>query len=120
MNALNFSNEGSKMLSKTPLCVIALKYGTDKVKDVYHDYTPWYYSKLKGRKVDRVLEIGIGTPATMAFPGYQHGASLKMWAEFFPEAQIFGFDIDPAAMLHGHPRITTLLCNQGSSQQLVT
>jgi hypothetical protein len=103
---------------RTPLCEIALKWRTDKVKDVYHDYTPWYYEKLAGRQVKRVLEIGIGTPGKMPYPGYRRAASLHTWAEFFPEAEIFGLDIDEAAMVKGEDRITTFVCDQGSSAQL--
>lgn len=106
------------MFPRTPLCEIALKWRTDKVRDIYHDYTPWYYEKLSGRKAKRVLEIGIGTPAKMPFHGYRHAASLHTWAEFFPEAEIFGLDIDQAAMVVGQERITTAVCDQGSSFQL--
>lgn len=83
---------------KTRLCELAEKYGTDKVKSIYHDYTPYYSRLLEGRNVRRVLEVGIGTPVSMTYPGYRTGASLKMWSEYFPEARIYGVDLDPQAM----------------------
>src|ERR1017187_10149222 len=88
----------------TPLCKLAIKYGTDKCGK--HQYTPVYYDLLKDKKVERVLEIGVFG-----------GASLRMWAEFFPEAQIFGFDIDPSTFI-SEPRITCLLCDQANSNSM--
>lgn len=76
----------------TPLCELAKKYGTDKC--VPHNYTPLYYRLLRDRveRVKKVLEVGIGRGAR----------SLKMWEEFFPNAQIFGVDTDrPASLNHG-------------------
>jgi len=50
---------------------------------IYHDYTPVYYELFKDRRdtVERLLEVGIW-----------EGASHRMWAEFFPDAVIFGLD----------------------------
>ena len=75
----------------TPLCELAKKYGTDK----YPWYTPFYHLLLRNRRVETVLEIGVGTPQAMQHvPGYQPGASLRMWSEYFPEALVIGFDKD--------------------------
>lgn len=74
----------------TELCRLAAKYGTDKTH-----YTSFYSLLLSGRRdsVKRVLEIGIGTPAAMKHvPGYEAGASLRMWREYFPNAAVCGFD----------------------------
>jgi hypothetical protein len=89
----------------TPLCELALKYGTDK----YPWYTPFYDSLLRDRRdsVRRVLEIGIGTPEAMSHvPNYKPGASLRMWRDYFPEASIIGVDIDDRVMFR-EDRITT-------------
>lgn len=102
---------------RTPLCELALKYRTDKVKDVYHDYTPFYFEILKSLKVRRLLEIGIGTPVTMTYRDYLAGASLRMWAEFLPEAEIFGLDIDGLALIN-EGRIHSLQCDQGNNNAL--
>jgi hypothetical protein len=72
-----------------PLTRLAIRHGTDKWGS--HFYTPLYhdlFSRLRDRPI-RLLEIGVG--------GYQlatvGGASLAMWAEYFPHGQITGIDI---------------------------
>jgi hypothetical protein len=72
-----------------PLTRLAIKHGTDKWG--LHFYTPVYNSflRLMRRQPVRLLEIGIG--------GYNlqsvGGASLSMWAEYFPEGRIVGIDV---------------------------
>ena len=46
------------------------------------------------------------------------GASLRMWREFFPNAQIYGADISPQWMFKGK-RIKTFLCDQSKKEDLV-
>jgi hypothetical protein len=80
----------------TPLCEIAEKFGTDKVKthkDHSHDYTEAYYGMFQSMRgeVRRVLELGIG--------GGGYAASLRMWKEFFPNAEIYGGDWDRNAFV---------------------
>ena len=61
---------------------IALDTGTDKASDG-HGYTT-YYERLLGPvryKALTLLELGVW-----------HGASLRMWAEYLPNAQIIGVD----------------------------
>ena len=105
----------------TPLCVIMGYYGSDKgSKDItksWHNYTTLYYKLLKDKResVKRVFELGIGTtdptiPANMGSNGTP-GASLRGWAEFFPNAQIFGADIDKR-ILFTENRIKTYYCDQ--------
>ena len=68
---------------------LAIKHGTDKWG--LHFYTPIYHSLLRRirRQPIRLLEIGVG--------GYNMkgvgGASLAMWADYFPEGQIVGVDV---------------------------
>jgi spermidine synthase len=65
------------------LTKIAKRIGhTDKVGS--HIYTEFYGPFLSARResVARVLEIGMAD-----------GGSIQMWAEFFPNAEIFGVDI---------------------------
>jgi len=72
-----------------PLSRIAIACGTDKWGA--HRYTPDYHKMLAHRRHEslRLLEIGVG--------GYKGknlgGRSLKMWAEYFPHAQVTGLDI---------------------------
>jgi hypothetical protein len=80
----------------TLLCELADKYGTDKHTPLR--YTEGYYDALEGRPVLTLLEIGICTKRNI--PNSRTGASLFMWAEFFPGADIYGIDIDPAAMVN--------------------
>lgn len=96
----------------TDLCQLAVKYGTDKAGW----YTPVYDLLLSGRRqqVKRVLEIGVGTKEAMKHvPNYQPGASLRMWHDYFPNADVYGADIVPG-------EYTTLQLDQGNAAQLTT
>lgn len=94
----------------TKLCEIALKYDTDKCPEwrdgTGHEYTPFYSALLEGRSVKKVLEIGICT-----------GASLRMWAEYFPDAEVYGLDNAPMSLI-SEDRIHSLLCDQSSPNDL--
>lgn len=115
---------------QTPLCELAQKYGTDKVPWVNdkvwgHSYTPVYYEKFKDirNSVKKVLEIGIGTQKSMPrklrkVSNYKTGASLFMWRDFFPNAEIYGIDILPECMVEGEDRIHTYLIDQADKTQL--
>lgn len=90
-------------LTGPSLTDLAKKYGTDKWGKK-HRYTPHYeyhLSHLRGQRFT-LLEIGIG--------GYKRagrgGASLRMWQEYFPRANIFGLDIEDKSFVNGD-RITT-------------
>jgi demethylmacrocin O-methyltransferase len=89
-----------------PLTRIAIRHGTDKWGA--HFYTPVYhrlFAHLRDKPV-RLLEIGIG--------GYEFerlgGASLPMWADYFPHGRILGIDIFAKTLDLG-PRVTV---RQGS------
>ena len=60
------------------------KYTPSKM---FHNYMVHYWTHLRDvrHQVRKVVEIGVQTPA-----------SLLMWGEFFPNATIFGLDVDPA------------------------
>lgn len=51
-----------------------------------HNYLAYYWMHFRDIRLEvkKVLEIGIGT-----------GASLRMWEEFFPNATIYGIDLNP-------------------------
>lgn len=95
---------------------MCVEYGCDKAPEVYHCYAPHYDRLFKDLKPKKILEIGIGTPARMEdhvnLKGgnykYLTGVSLRIWAEYFPKAKIYGLDIDPDAMFETG-RITTFL-----------
>ncbi len=93
---------------------LAQKYDTDKGRYktktglCAKDYTRYYHEAFCHRRLDvlKVLEIGIS-----------HGASLRMWKEYFPHSQIYGMDIKPQYQF-SEDRIWTFTGDQGSSWQL--
>lgn len=101
-------------MERTPLCDLAVKYGTDKTPFLNspdwrtHGYTPYYHEILSGRKVKRLLEIGVAG-----------GASLRMWRDYFPEAQIFGFDNDEKTFFT-EERISCSYADQADKVSLLT
>jgi len=102
----------------TPLCELAFKHKTDKCPQIFHSYTPEYYRILKGKNFKKVLELGIGSLVTMKHvKDYQIGASLMMWRDFFPEAQIYGVDNDPSTMIQ-RERIMTFLSDTTNSEDM--
>jgi hypothetical protein len=99
----------------TELCRLAHYYGTDKAGF----YTPFYDLLFRDRreKIYKVLEIGIGTVKAMSHvAGYKPGASLRMWRDYFPSAEIHGLDIELLPM--ADTRIITWRCDQSSSEEL--
>ena len=115
--------------TKTPLCELAERYRTDKVPSIYHNYTPYYHELFGDRRqeVRRVLEIGIGYPETMMWgptEGYVIGASLYMWRDYFPNAEIVVLDnkLDKLETFHranrDSGRFIELLCDQSVASDL--
>jgi len=107
---------------KTELCELATTFGTDKCN--FHHYTPHYHEMFKDRRneVRKVLEIGIGDPASMADPSgkpYQPGASLRMWRDYFPNATILGLD-NNRSLLFYEERIWTRYADQGDENSIRT
>lgn len=114
----------------TELCELAYKYGTDKCPQLKHSYTPFYYQIFKDKRnsVKKVLELGIGHYKNMQNvdviydPGlkrhYHKGASLKMWRDFFPNAEVYGAD-RVAEAIFSDERIKTYLCDETKKEDLV-
>ena len=109
----------------TELCQLAYTYGTDKCPQVEHTYTPFYFELLKDKRqtIKKVLEIGVGHHEDMKHVvklkgSYLLGASLYMWRDFFPNAQIYGADIRPESMFEAE-RIKTYVCDQSKKEDLV-
>lgn len=102
------------MRPMTPLCALARKHQTDKggrhyfAGDTCHEYTPVYYDLLQSRQHDvhNVLEIGVN-----------YGCSLRMWRDFFPLAQIIGFDSNAEA-LYQEERIRCYAADQNNGASL--
>ncbi len=99
------------------------KYGTDKTLS---GYTPTYeslFSPIKD-KATSILEIGLGTqdssiPSSFVgngnlFEHYKQGGSLRVWRDYFPNAEIYGVDIAEDCMFK-EERITTFLFDSSNS-----
>jgi hypothetical protein len=92
------------------------RYGSDKGR-IGHNYTTVYsslFSKLRKQPL-RIFELGLGTNnpdliSTMGVYG-RPGASLRGWGALFPNAHIYGADID-RDILFKEDRIETFYCNQ--------
>jgi len=121
---------GNNQISK--LCDL---YGSDKgtnsenVRFVsgwhYHDYAYIYelmFNSIR-LKVQRILEVGIGTtdPSIQSSMGKMGspGASLRVWRDYFPSAEVIGIDIDDK-VLFTEERITTFQCDQTDPESIGT
>jgi hypothetical protein len=103
-------------LAPTEMCLVMTKYGSDKGFRL-HNYTPVYSAMLHLRQGQplRIFELGLGTndpqaPSTMGINA-RPGASLRGWRELFPQASIYGADID-RSILFREDRISTFYCDQ--------
>ncbi len=71
---------------------------------------------LAGREIKKIVEIGLG-PAGLFHPKQVAGCGLHMWAETFPEADIFGLDFDKRTLVN-EGKIQSLLCDQSNADDL--
>lgn len=68
---------------------IGVKYGADK-SSIFHNYLDFYQEQLPDRDFSgRLLEIGV-----------MDGLSMKMWREYYPNAEIVGMDIKDMSFMH--------------------
>lgn len=109
----------------TELCKLFEKYGSDKCEAYFHTYSAEYYNLLKEMQTTctQLVEIGVGSIALMAnriVPGdkYLPGASLRAWNDFFPNAEIFGLDINEDDFFR-KDRIRCLYTDQSKSTELL-
>jgi hypothetical protein len=85
-------------------------------KNTYHSYLDLYENLLNKYKYtsSNVLEIGIGTPQRVSGLN-DNGGSIKLWHDYFPNAQIYAADIisleDVANDLKNNSRINIILGN---------
>lgn len=88
------------------LCDLAIKHGTDKGPQ-WHGYTEEYDKLLSSDRMDvrNVLEMGI-----------MNGASHKMWVEYFPNAKIYGFDMNECESVG--PNIFFYCVNQSDQEDV--
>lgn len=84
---------------------IGLKHNTDKA--FFHQYLDFYQIKLPKRNfAGRLLEIGV-----------MDGASIKMWREYYPKAEIVGVDINDKSHLQ-YENVTILQLDATDPEQL--
>ncbi len=108
------------------------KYGTDKGTNLDYDsaaawpshtYSDFYYDLFsKSRfEVKNVFECGIGTNNSDVKGHFKlegkPGASLRVWRDFFPNAQVYGVDIDPRSLIQEN-RIKTKVMDQTNSDSI--
>jgi hypothetical protein len=85
---------------------IGMEFHTDKAYDhKFCDFYDYHLSSIRNNDL-KILEIGIWK-----------GESLRMWKEYFPNAQIFGIDIMQSA-LFSEDRIQTFILDQGDENLL--
>ena len=107
---------------QTPLCILAEKHLTDKGPK-FHGYTKHYYETICKffdlSQVQKLGEIGIGNIDCMCHVSldYKPGASLRMWKDFFPAAQIYGFDIVESTLID-EERISCKKMDQASIESI--
>lgn len=88
-----------------------------------HNYAD-FYEMIFGHcrnTIASVLECGMGTnnpglPSSMGVDG-KPGASLRVWRDYFPNAEIIGIDID-SKILFQEERISTYQVDQTSSESI--
>ncbi len=91
---------------------LAIKHNTDKA-DFCHNYCPIYQSLFDGIKdtTKHLLEIGIS-----------EGASVRMWADYFKNANIYGIDIEYFNQNHKgklDQRIKTFIAHQENEDEML-
>jgi len=118
------SMEGRAWACLSPLDALFQRYGSDK-SSVVHGYAKVYEALFEGIRpsVALFLEVGIGTvnpdgSSSMSYlvknsvaPQYRPGASARAWRDYFPNAHVVSFDVDPDTMLTNEERITTYVCD---------
>lgn len=91
---------------------LAVKYNIDKSsKKLHHNYTKYYNRYFEGRRreVKSILEIGVCT-----------GGSLKMWKEYFPNATVYGIDIQKDCKRLEEDRVKIFIGDQSNKDFLKT
>jgi hypothetical protein len=77
-----------------------------------HDYLGTYMEVLANREIKKIVEFGLG-PAGLFHPKQIAGCGVRMWAETFTEAEIYGLDYDRNTLVNSG-RIKSFLCDQKS------
>jgi len=89
---------------------IGAKHKPTKINHNYLEYYGRHFDPIR-LEVKRFLEIGVQTPA-----------SLNMWEEYFPNADIIGLDIDPACRKYAGGRKRVFIgdqCDRNSLRKMI-
>jgi len=112
--------------------VLAEKFGSDKdgignLSSTFswpsHTYGSVYDFLFSRRRLEilRVFECGIGTNNELITsnmgPTGRPGASLRLWADYFPNCEVIGIDIDPNALID-EPRIKCFTVDQTNARSI--
>lgn len=83
--------------------------GYDTNKSDWHGYDPFYERIMADKKhsAEAIMELGI-----------LNGGSLKAFRDYFPNAEIIGYDINPETMVSGERRIYTFTGNTRDKKTL--
>ena len=122
--------DGRKPLPRS-LTELANHHGTDKgTIGPSHAWGAWNYTDIYEGYFEpyrdapiSILEIGLGVKGDRWTAKIVHGrnaeggASFKLWRDYFPRAEIYGIDVNPALHLDDD-RTHTFVADQGDSDQL--
>lgn len=112
--------------NSNPLALLCGKYGSDKGSNFSfghpyswppHTYVDYYHLIFHSHRkcIKKVFECGLGTnnPNLLSSMGLngKPGASLRVWRDYFPNAVIYGADID-RDILFSEERILTFYIDQ--------
>lgn len=78
-------------MERPTLDALGLKYGTDKASS-HHDYLKVYDQYLSPRRDDFLTFLELG---------WWKGESIRMWREYFQQAEIIGLDIEAKDPIDG-------------------
>jgi hypothetical protein len=92
----------------------------------FHNYIPVYEKKFSDLKdnIKCFFEIGIGCieKGDMLHVkdfGYKTGNSLRMWRDYFVNAEIHGMDLNPESVIRNEERIITHIGDQSNNEDIV-
>ena len=87
---------------------IGLKWRPSKIQHSYLGFMDFHFSQLR-TTAKKVLEIGVQT-----------NRSVKMWEEYFPNAEIYGLDIDEKCKQYEEGRVKIVIGDQSDENVLKT
>jgi len=87
---------------------LAIQFGTDKATQPVGPLAPKGYTVPYSRYLSRLRD----QPLRLLEIGIARGASLKMWEKYFPNAYIYGIDINPACRQYQTERTRVFIGSQ--------